>query len=131
MGVVEVYNFICQILHNQINLGNHFFHNLLYYGNKYIENLSVGKDESCNSLLLIDSSINKKINLREKFDVSGEGEELNSLKNIRRNDQTSLTHITDEILNRDCRIDELNKKRKLFSIDVSKIKRYKFKLEEI
>ena len=81
--------------------------------------------------MLIDSSINKKINLREKFDVSGEGEELNSLKNIRRNDQTSLTHITDEILNRDCRIDELNKKRKLFSIDVSKIKRYKFKLEEI
>ena len=35
------------------------------------------------------------------------------------------------ILNRDIRIYELNKKRKVFSNDVSKIKRYKFKLKEI
>ena len=34
-------------------------------------------------------------------------------------------------MNRDYRIDELNKKREVFSNDVSKIKRYKFKLKEI
>ena len=39
--------------------------------------------------------------------------------------------MTDTILNRDYRIDELNKKREVFSNDVSKIKRYKFKLKEI
>ena len=36
-----------------------------------------------------------------------------------------------EILNSDYRIDELNKKREVFSNDVSKVKRYKFKLKEI
>ena len=30
---VQVDNFICPILHNQISLGNHMFHNLLDYGN--------------------------------------------------------------------------------------------------
>ena len=80
--------------------------------------------------MLIDSSINQKINLREEFDVSDEGKELNSLKNLRRNDQTPITHISDEILNRDFRIDELNKKREVFSDDVSKIKIYKFNLKE-
>ena len=34
--------------------------------------------------------------------------------------------MTDKILNRDYRIDELNKKREVFSNDVFKIKRYKF-----
>ena len=81
--------------------------------------------------MLIDSSINNQINLREEFDISDEGKELNNLKNVRRNDQTTITNMTDEILNRDFRIDELNKKRELFSNDVSKIKRYKFKLREI
>ena len=70
--------------------------------------------------MLIHSSINEKINLREKFDVSDEGKELNSLKNIRRNDQTSITNMTDEILNCDYRTDELNKRREVFSNDVSK-----------
>ena len=79
--------------------------------------------------MLIDSSINEKINLREEFDVSDEGKELNSLKNIRRNDQTSISYMTEESLNRDYRIDELNKKRKVFSNDDFKIKRYKFKLK--
>ena len=37
----------------------------------------------------------------------------------------------EEILNHDYRIDELNKKRKVFSNDFSKIKKYKFKLKEI
>ena len=39
--------------------------------------------------------------------------------------------MTDKILNRDYRIDDLNKKSEIFSNDVSKIKRYKFKLREI
>ena len=38
---VEVDNYICRILHNQINLGNNVFHNLLDYGNENIEKLSV------------------------------------------------------------------------------------------
>ena len=81
--------------------------------------------------MLIDSSINDKINLREEFDISDEGKELNSLKNIKRNDQTSITNMAYEFLNRDYWIDELNKKREVFSNDVSKIKRYNFKLIEI
>ena len=82
---VEVDNYICQIFHNQINLGNNFFYNLLDYGNEYIKKLSVDEDKARNSLLLIDSSTNEQINFR-KFDVSNEGKELNSLKNIRKND---------------------------------------------
>ena len=35
---VEVDNYICPILHNQINLGNNVFHNCLDYGNENIEN---------------------------------------------------------------------------------------------
>ena len=57
---VEVDNYICQTLHNQINLGNNVFHNLLDYGNKNIEKLSVDEDKARNSLLLIDSAINEK-----------------------------------------------------------------------
>ena len=78
---------------------------------------------------MIDSSINKKINLREEFDVSDEGKKLNSLKNIRKKDQTSIINMTDEILKRNFRIDELNKKREVFSNDVYKMKRYKFTLK--
>ena len=127
----EVENFICSIFHNQINLGNNIFHNLLDYGNEYIKKLSADKNKARNSLLLIDSSINEKINLRDEFDVSDDRKELHSPKNIRRNDQTSITNMTNVILNSNYRIDELNKKRVVFSNDVSKIKRYKFKLKEI
>ena len=75
--------------------------------------------------------INEKVNLRDKFDVSNEGKELSSLKNIRRNDRTPITNISDDIVNRDFRIGKLSNKRKIFSNDFSKIKRYKFKLKEI
>ena len=40
---VEVDNYICPILYNQINLGNNVFHNLLDYGNKNIENFQLMK----------------------------------------------------------------------------------------
>ena len=129
--VVQVDNFICPILHNQINLGINIFHNLLDYGNEYIEIISVDENKVRNSLLLIISSINDKINSRKEFDVSDEEKEPNNLTNLGRNDQTSITNMIDEILNRDYRIDELNKKREVFSNNISKIKRYNFKLKEI
>ena len=56
---IEVDNFICPILHNQINLGNNVFYNLLDYGDEYIENLSFQKNIARNSLLAIDSSIDE------------------------------------------------------------------------
>ena len=61
---VEVDNYICPILHNQTNLGNNVYHNLLDYSNGNIEELSVDEDKARNSLLLIDSSINTMVNLR-------------------------------------------------------------------
>ena len=70
---VEVDNYICPILHNQINLGNNVFHSLLDYGNENIETLSVDEDKARNLLLMIDSSIEEIINLRDEFDVSNEG----------------------------------------------------------
>ena len=68
--------------------------------------------DNCWLLNDIDSSINEKINLREECGVSDEGKELNSLKNIRWNNQTSISNMTDEIWNRGCRIDELNEKKR-------------------
>ena len=62
------------------------FHNLLDYGNEYIENISVDEDKARNALWLINPSIHDKINLREEFDVSDEGKEFNSLKKVNRND---------------------------------------------
>ena len=70
---VEVENYICPILYNQINLRNNVFHNLLDYDNENIEKLSVDEDKARNSLLLIDSSMYEKVNLRYAFDFSGEG----------------------------------------------------------
>ena len=81
--------------------------------------------------MLIDSVIDEKINLRDEFDVSDEGKELSSLKNVRRNDRTPITQISEDILNGVLRIEELSNKREIFSNDVSKIERYKFKLKEI
>ena len=39
--------------------------------------------------------------------------------------------MTDEILIRDFQVDELNKKREMFSNNVSKIKTYQFNLKEM
>ena len=50
---------------------------------------------------MIDSSIDEKVNLRDEFDISDERKELSSLKNVRRNDRTPITNISDEIVNRD------------------------------
>ena len=128
---VEVDNYMCPILHNQLNLVNNVFCNLLDYGNANIEKLSVDEDKVCNSLLMIYSSIDEKVNLRDEFDVSDEGKDLSSLKSIRRNDRTQITNISDDIANRDFSIEELSDKRERFSNDVSKIKSYRFNLKEI
>ena len=122
-------NFIYPILHNKINLGNNIFHNLLDYGNKYIEKLLVDEDKARTSLLAIDFSIHEHFNLREEFDVLEEGKKLHSFKNIRKNDKTPITHMSDENFNHDFKIDELNKKREKFSNGVSNIKIYKYKLK--
>ena len=72
-------NSICPILHNQINLGNNVFHNLLDYSNTTLKKNSVDKDKARNSLLLIDSAIDEKVDLRDECDVSDERKELSSL----------------------------------------------------
>ena len=81
------------------------------YGNEYIEKLSVAKDKARNYLLVIDSSIEERVPLRDEFDISDEGKELNSLKNIRRNDKTPLTNLSEDISDRDFRVDKLSNKR--------------------
>ena len=80
---------------------------------------------------MIDTSIDEKINYRDEFDISDEGKELSTLKNNRRNDRTSITNISNDIINRDFRIEELSNKREILSNDVYKTKKYKFKLKEI
>ena len=80
LDFIQVDKFICPILHNQINLGNNVFHNLVEYGNEYIEKLSVKEDMARNYLLMVHSSINEKVKLGEEFDISEEGTELHSLK---------------------------------------------------
>ena len=70
---VEVENYICPILYNQINLRNNVFHNLLDYDNENIEKLSVDEDKDRTSLLMSDSSTEENVNLRDEFDVSDEG----------------------------------------------------------
>ena len=128
---VEVNKFICSTLHNQINLGNNVLQNILDYSNEYIEKLPVKEDIARNSFLVIDSYIDEKVKLREEFDISEEGKELYSLESIRRRDMTPITIMTNEIFNYELKIDELNKKREIFSNDVYNIKIYEYQLKEI
>ena len=109
---IEVDNFICPILHNQINLSNNIFHNLSDCGNENIEKFSVTEDMTRNSLLVINSSIEEKVHLRDEFDISDERKDYNTFKNHRRNNKTPITNISEEISDRDVRIDELSKKKK-------------------
>ena len=64
---------------------------------------------------MIDSSIDEKIYYRDEFDISDEGKELRTLKNNRRNDRTSIINISDDIVNRDFRIEELSNRREILS----------------
>ena len=49
------------------------------------------------------------------------GKNLVVSKNIRRNDRTLITHISEDVFNRDFRIEELSNKREIFSNDLSNI----------
>ena len=62
IGILEVDNFVCPILHNQITLSNNVVHNLLDYGKECNENLSVVEDKSRNSLLVMYSFIHEQVN---------------------------------------------------------------------
>ena len=62
--------------------------------------------------MAIDSSIRENVKLREEFDISDEGKELNSIKTTRRKDQAPITQISDDIYNRDFKINELNNKKR-------------------
>ena len=75
-----------------------------------------------------DSSIDE-VNLRDEFDISDEEKELSSLKNNRRNDRTPIINISDDVIFRVFRIEELSNKREILSNDVNKVKRKEFKLK--
>ena len=51
--------------------------------------------------MLIDSSIETNIKVREYFDVSDEGKGLHSLKSIRIRDTTPTTAMKDDVFRRD------------------------------
>ena len=53
--------------------------------------------------------------------MSEEGKRLNSLKNSRRNDSTLIINITESINEREIEIDDLSRKRDIFSNDVNRI----------
>ena len=50
---------------------------------------------------------------------------LNSLKNTRRNDTTLIINATDSTNDREIEIDELSRKRNIFSNDLNRIRKYK------
>ena len=64
-----------------------------------------------NYLIVIDSLIHERINLREEFDISEEGKELHSLNTIRRKDKTPINQMSDDIYNFGFKINESNNKR--------------------
>ena len=55
------------------------------YGKECIKKLPTKEQVARNSLSFIDGSINKKVILRQDFDISEEEKILSSLKNARRN----------------------------------------------
>ena len=70
---------------------------------------------------MIDSSLEERVKLREELDILEESEELYSIKSLRRRDPTPITTMIDEIVHRDLKIVELNKKRERFSNDIYNI----------
>ena len=70
---VEVDEYICLVLNNQINLGNNVIYNLLDYENEFIEKLTSKKIIARNYLLVIDASINEKIILWHDSNISEDG----------------------------------------------------------
>ena len=110
-------------------MGNNVLYNLLDYGNEFIEKITSKEIIERNSLSVIDASINKNMLLRQDFDLSEDGKRLTSLKTTRRNDITLIGNITESIDNIEFEIDELSKKREVFSNDVNKIRKHKCNLK--
>ena len=75
-------------------MGDNLSYNLCDYVNKLIENLTTNEQVARDSLSLIVISINKRLILRQEFDISEEGKRLTSLKNTRRNYTTLIINAT-------------------------------------
>ena len=73
----------------------------------------------------IGASIKEKILLSQDFYISNDGSRLNSLKNSRRSDSTLIINITESIINKEIEIDDLARKRYIFSNDVNRIRKHK------
>ena len=110
-------------------LGDNVLYNLLHYGNEYIEKVSTKEQVARNSLSVIDVSINKQIILRHDFDISQDRKGLNSLKHSRRNDSTLIINAIESINDREIKINDLRRKRNIFSNDVIRITKHKNKLK--
>ena len=102
-------------------MGNNVFYNLLDYENEYIENISTKEQVARNSLSVIDASINENIILRQDFNISEDGKRLNSLNNLRRNYSTLIINATESINDREIEIDELSRRRDIFSNESTRI----------
>ena len=79
----------------------------------------------------IDASIDEKIALRQDFDISEDGKRLSNLKTERKNDTISIVNITESIDSREIEIDNLRKKREVFSNDVNKFRKHNCNLKTI
>ena len=102
-------------------MGNNVFYNLLDYENEHIENISTKEQVARNSLSVIDASINENIILRQDFNISEDGKRLNSLNNLRRNYSTLIINATESINDREIEIDELSRRRDIFSNESTRI----------
>ena len=116
---VEVDKYMCPVLRNQINLGNNVIYSLCDCGNEFIEKLTSNEQVARNSLSLIDGSINKKVILRQDFDISEEEKILSSLKNARRNYTILIINATESTNDREIEIYESIRKRDTFRNDVN------------
>ena len=107
-NVILVDKYICPILYNQINLGYNVLYNLLDYGNKCIGKNS-NKEVMCLSSTLFYAYIDKIVQFRKEFYLSGVNKWFNSPYYLRRRCMTSITNVADEINDKKIVIDELTK----------------------
>ena len=128
---VELENYICPILHNQINLANNVLYDILDNRNIFVEKLVSKEIIAHNSLSLIDAAVDKKIAQRQDFDIFEDGKRLNNLKTARRNDITSIVDITELIDNRKIEIDDLSNEITVFSSYVNNIRKHKCNIKTI
>ena len=84
-----------------------------------------------NSLSVIDTSINKKLILRQDFNISEDGKRWNSLKDPRRKFSTLIINTTELINDRKIEIDELRSKRDMCINDVNRIRKHDTILKSI